>query len=135
MMKSVARLSGGIVLAALLAFAPSAFGRSANLTVAGAVSVSHVVPGFLTFAFDGRGGNSWDNNGNGCSQGKNGNDWGWGWGQGGNNGGKCQSVPEGGTALMYVVLAGLACFGAIVLRSRRQGDAQDQLGEAAHSDR
>src|ERR1017187_518197 len=30
------------------------------------------------------------------------------------------AVPEGGTALAYLLLAGLACFGAMVLRSRRQ---------------
>ena len=31
---------------------------------------------------------------------------------------KKQSVPEGGSALMYVTLAGLSCFGAMIIRSR-----------------
>jgi hypothetical protein len=35
-------------------------------------------------------------------------------------GNKCAAVPEGGTSLMYLLLAGLACLGGIVLRSRRQ---------------
>ena len=33
---------------------------------------------------------------------------------------KCAAVPEGGSALMYLLLASLTCFGAVVLRSRRQ---------------
>jgi hypothetical protein len=33
---------------------------------------------------------------------------------------KCAAVPEGGPALMYLLLASLTCFGAMVLRSRRQ---------------
>jgi hypothetical protein len=33
---------------------------------------------------------------------------------------KCAAVPEGGSALMYLLLASLTCFGAMVLRSRRQ---------------
>jgi hypothetical protein len=35
----------------------------------------------------------------------------------------CQPVPEGGAAAMYLLLAGLSCFGALVLRSRRQARA------------
>lgn len=34
------------------------------------------------------------------------------------------SVPEGGATLAYVFMAGLACFGAMVLRSRRQMSAR-----------
>ena len=33
---------------------------------------------------------------------------------------ECAAVPEGGSALMYLLLASLTCFGAMVLRSRRQ---------------
>jgi hypothetical protein len=33
---------------------------------------------------------------------------------------KCAAVPEGGSPLMYLLLASLTCFGAMVLRSRRQ---------------
>jgi hypothetical protein len=35
----------------------------------------------------------------------------------------CQPVPEGGAAAMYLLLAGLSCFGAVVLRSRRHKNA------------
>ena len=34
------------------------------------------------------------------------------------------SVPEGGATLAYVFMAGLACFGAMVLKSRRQMSAR-----------
>jgi len=33
------------------------------------------------------------------------------------------AVPEGGTAALYLLLAGLACFGAVVIRSRRLATA------------
>jgi hypothetical protein len=33
---------------------------------------------------------------------------------------KCAAVPEGGSPLMYLLLASLTCIGAMVLRSRRQ---------------
>jgi hypothetical protein len=31
---------------------------------------------------------------------------------------KCQQVPEGGSALIYVLGAGIACVGAVISRSR-----------------
>ncbi len=31
---------------------------------------------------------------------------------------RCQSVPEGGSALVYVLGAGIACVGAVISRSR-----------------
>ena len=31
---------------------------------------------------------------------------------------KCQPVPEGGSALVYVLGAGVACLGAVISRSR-----------------
>jgi hypothetical protein len=66
------------------------------------------------------GGNGWDNNG-------------------GNGGGSCgygricepqppspnAHIPEGGAPLMYLLLAGLACLGAMVLRSRRQASMSE----------
>jgi hypothetical protein len=61
--------------------------------------------------------------GSGCSnnQQQNNDGWGWGgWGGGGGNGGGCTTVPEGGTTLMYVLLAGAGCLGAIAIRSRRK---------------
>jgi len=35
-------------------------------------------------------------------------------------GSKCAAVPEGGTPLTYLLLAGFTCLGAMVLRSRRR---------------
>jgi hypothetical protein len=35
------------------------------------------------------------------------------------NCGKTATVPEGGTSLMYLALAGLCCFGAMAYRMRR----------------
>jgi hypothetical protein len=32
---------------------------------------------------------------------------------------KCKAMPEGGSGLMYLLLAGVSCFGAIIFRSRR----------------
>jgi len=34
-------------------------------------------------------------------------------------------VPEGGTAVLYVLLAGLCCAGAIVVRSRRKASLSE----------
>ena len=31
---------------------------------------------------------------------------------------KCQQVPEGGSAMVYVLGAGIACLGAVISRSR-----------------
>jgi hypothetical protein len=132
MMKSVARYSAYVVFVALLCFAPCAFGQgtvNAKATSAG-TSVLNYTPSFFAFTFapggrggdHSRGGNGGGNgNGNGCSnQGSGGGGW-WGGNGGGNNGGGgCVAVPEGGTTLMYLLLAGLACFGAVALRSRRQ---------------
>jgi len=40
---------------------------------------------------------------------------------------KCAAVPEGGSPLMYLLLGGLTCFGAMVLRSRRQVGAKGSV--------
>jgi hypothetical protein len=128
MMKSMSKLSM-IALAAVVCFAPFALGQS---TAHGSVaSVRRAVPGFLAFAFDrdhNRGGNN--GGGNTCGS-QGGNEWDKGgkdgWGGGGNNGGgNCQSVPEGGSNLMYLFLASLACFGVLFAQSLRKGTAQDR---------
>jgi hypothetical protein len=135
-MKSVARFSAWVAFAALLCFASSAFGQgTANLKInAGNRVLTYAPPSFLTFTFgpggDHRsgdpayGGNNSGNNGCGNQGGGWGgggwNDQGWG---GGNGGGGCTPVPEGGTSLMYIFLAGSSCFGAMLLRSRRQSHA------------
>jgi hypothetical protein len=132
-------LSGLVAFAALLCFLPSAFGQSrANVQPTSAVhSVLNYAPSsLLAFALtsgsnyynDGKGGKG--NNG-GYGNGGNGGYGNGGYGNGGNGGngggcsytqvnGKCAAVPEGGTALMYLLLAGLSCLGAMILRSRRQ---------------
>jgi len=130
-MKSISKLSM-IALAVVLCFAPFAFGQGA--AHGSAATVSHAVPGFLTFAFDrdrhhgggnngcgSQGGNGWDDKGD--------KDWG-----GGNNGGgNCQSVPEGGSNLMYLFLASLACFGVLFVQSLRKRTAHDQLTETVQT--
>ena len=126
-MKLITRFSVGVAFAALLCFAPSAFGQSPvniRATGAGYSFLSSTPSGFLAFTLS-LGGNQGGSS-SGCSN-EGRNDRGWdGWGGGGNNGGGgCTSVPEGGTALMYVLLAGLCCLGAMVFRSRRQAS----LGE------
>lgn len=134
-MKSLSKLSI-IALAAVLCFAPFAFGQGA--AHGSSATVSHAVPGFLAFAFDrdrhhgGNGGNNGCGNqgGNGWDD-KGGKD---GWGGGGNNGGgNCQSVPEGGSNLMYLFLASLACFGVLFVQSLRKSTEHDQLTETVQT--
>lgn len=109
-----------------MCFLPSAFGQSrANVK---ATSATHSVLNYepsslLAFAFT-SGHDLYNNNG----KGGNGGYGNGGYGNGGNgNGGtcsyspskggdKCAAVPEGGTPLMYLLLAGLSCLGAMVLR-------------------
>jgi hypothetical protein len=146
-MKSSSKFSM-IALAAALCFAPGVFGQSPTSVQHTAVSgvigqsiLSQGLPSFLTFAFDrdhvnnGGDNNGWGNNGCG-SQGGNGWDKGRndGWGGGGNNGGgHCQSVPEGGSNLMYLFLASLACFGALLIQSLRKAEEYDQVAETAQT--
>jgi hypothetical protein len=133
-MKSVARFSALVAFAALLCFAPYAFSQGPdNVRVAGAGnSVRNYAPsGFLTFALslggNPKGGNPVNGGRNGCgNQGGRGGWFGEGW-FGGGGGGGCAPVPvpEGGTALMYLLLAGLCCVGAMILRSRRPAGVRE----------
>lgn len=125
-MKSVYRLSGFVFLAGLMCFLPSAFGQSpAN---AKATSATHSVlnnrpSSLLAFAFtsghdlynnNGKGGNGgYGNGGNGKGGDGNGGTCSYSPSKGGD---KCAAVPEGGAPLMYLLLAGLSCLGAMVLR-------------------
>ena len=141
-MKPVYRLSGLVAFASLLCFLPSAFGQSpasSRATSAAHSVVYYRLPNLLAFALT-SGNDLYNNNGKG-NQGNNGGYGNGGNGYGGNGGygnggGSCgfgricgpqppppspyARVPEGGTPLMYLLLAGLCCFGAMVLRSRRQ---------------
>jgi len=118
-MKSTARFSLLLVFAALLCFAPCAVGQ--GITVTGNSVLNQAPPAFLTFGpgLGGLPGDSQNNNGKCDGQGGNG---GWDWLFGGDtnhNCGKTATVPEGGTSLMYLALAGLCCFGAMAYRMRR----------------
>ncbi|MGB2602293.1 MAG: hypothetical protein WBC78_01770 [Candidatus Sulfotelmatobacter sp.] len=110
-MKSTARITT-VAFAAVLCFASCAFARD---TISTKTNIGSPALLTLTLGFGNQGGHNNNNNGNGCSN--QGGDWGWG--GGGGNGGNCKSVPEGGTALTYLSLAGLCCLGAVVFRSRR----------------
>jgi hypothetical protein len=131
MIKSMARIWVWVAFAALLGFASCAFGQdevNLNVKVMSARNGLLNVPSSffaLALASDHRGGDSL--HGNGCgdrprrdSIGRDHGRWG-----GGGNGGGCASVPEGGTAMMYLLLAGLSCLGPVVLRSRRQACARE----------
>ena len=132
MMKSITSFPAWVAFAALLCFAPSAFGQGTSnikATGSGYTFLNAAPSSFLAFTLGPRAprsGNQGANNGCG-NQGWADRGWdGWAWGGGGNNGGGgCSSVPEGGTALLYVLLAGLCCAGAIVVRSRRKASLSE----------
>ena len=106
-MKSLTKLSAWIILAGIFCLAPCAIAQGQN----------RLQPIQRNSE---QGGGGCSNQGGGGGWGGGGWGWGWdGWGNGGNNGG-CTAVPEGGTTLMYLSIAGLCCFGAVVARSRRQ---------------
>jgi hypothetical protein len=116
-MKSMARITT-VAFAAVLGFASCAFAQD---TVNARMNIGSPALLTLTLGFDNHGGhNNYNGGSNGCGN-QGGGGWGgdWGWGGGSNNGGNCQSVPEGGTTLTYLSLAGLCCLGALVFRSRR----------------
>ncbi len=126
-MKSMYRLSGLMAFAALLCFLPSAFAQSQVNTKVVTHSVLNYQPSSL-LAFALTSGHDLYNNGKG-NNGGYGNGGNGGYGNGGNGGScgytnakgdKCAAMPEGGTPLMYLLMAGLSCLGAMVLRSRRQ---------------
>ena len=129
MIKSLASFSAWVVFAGLLCFAPCAPGQtsvSANVANAGNGVLNYAAPSFLVFTLSpnndlkdrqdrrvDRGvGSTCGNQGGGRDS--IGRDFG-GWGSISG----CTSVPEGGTTFMYLSLAGLCCFGAMVLGARR----------------
>jgi hypothetical protein len=116
--KPLCRVSVLVSFAAVLFFLPSAFGlNTANSKLAGSgPTVRNFEPSnFLAFAFtsgedffkDNK--DNKDKKDNGCNA--SGQKW-------GNNCSK--ALPEGGTSVMYLLLAGLACLGGMALRSRRE---------------
>ena len=103
-MNSLAKLSLRLVLVILFCFAPGAFaqGRTNSLI---ASHVSDVASYTFTSTFLFNPIDKGEDNNKKCDpRGRN----------------KCAAVPEGGSALMYLLLASLTCSGAMVLRSRRQ---------------
>jgi hypothetical protein len=100
---------------AFLCFLPFALSQSATFEASSGNTVLKSEPSNL-LAFALTSGNDFfkDNNKNNSKTNKcDSRDYGWD-----NNCAK--AVPEGGTALMYLLLAGLACVGGVVLRSRRE---------------
>lgn len=131
MMKSITRFSVGMVFAGLLCFAPCAFGQGTVGTKAPGVgynllknvSLKSAPVSFLAFRLGPH--DFWRGDHGGSSGGCSSQDSNYrrseagGWRGDSNGASGCTSVPEGGTALMYVLLAGLGCLGAIAFRSRR----------------
>jgi len=114
--KPLCRVSVLVSLAAVLFFLPSAFGlNTANSKLGSGPTVRNFEPSLLAFALtsgddffkDNK--DNKDKKDNGCNA--SGQKW-------GNNCSK--ALPEGGTSVMYLLLAGLACLGGMALRSRRE---------------
>jgi hypothetical protein len=126
-MKSISKFST-VTFAAFLCFASCAFAQDTahgKTTGVGSGVLNYAPSAVLTLTLDfgnkGNNGNNGNNGGKGCTSNQGGrNGWDWGWGGGGNNGGGCTTVPEGGTTLTYLSLAGLCCLGAVVFRRRQQ---------------
>ena len=126
-MKSTAKFSALVVMAAMFGFATCAFGQASPVKAGSSLSlVAFFAPPAHHYGRPGwgggGGGNGGGGNGGGCQQGGNG---GWGndgWGGGGGNGGNC--VPEGGNSVTYLSLAGLLCAAAVGFRLRRRTAVQ-----------
>jgi hypothetical protein len=111
--KALCRWSGLICFAAFLCFPAYSFGQgTANIKAKNARHLLLNLKPSSLLAFTT--GDDWYKGGKGGKGGGcNSNDDKWG--------GKCSAAPEGGAPLMYLLLAGVSCLGAMVLRSRRQG--------------
>jgi hypothetical protein len=113
--KPLCRVSVLVFFAAFLCFLPSAFGQNtanSKVTRNGPTVRNFEPSNFLAFALTSGDDFFKDNKvnkDNKCGSRDNGWD------------NKCaKAVPEGGSPLMYLLLAGLACLGGMVLRSRQQ---------------
>jgi len=122
-MKSVSRFSVWIVFAGVLCLAPCASGQdkfNSRVTSSGN-SVLNASAEFLAFVLSPVSAHKVVNNdqvGTACGNpGEGSDDRRWG--------GACTPVPEGGTALTYLLFAGLCCMGAIILRSQRKASARE----------
>ena len=108
-MKSMGKLSAA-VFAAVLFLTPCAFGQGTPNHMGLVMNAPALFT--LPVVLDNQNGN------NGCS--KQANQGWWDWGFRDDNQGGCKTVPEGGTTLTYLSLAGIFCVGAFVLRPRRE---------------
>jgi hypothetical protein len=108
-MSSLGMFSARVILVASLCVASFAFGQtavnSATINSRSMVTSSSVVPALFVHEFD-----KHDKDKHDCDGDRR-------------RDSHCQAVPEGGAAAMYLLLAGLTCFGAMVLRSRSQVNA------------
>ncbi len=126
-MKPLSKISGLVFISAFLCFLPCAFGQSTtNSRITGSGhAVLNVEPSrFLAFAltkgdefFKGNNNNNNNNNGNNYNNNGKGGGCDAAYGKKANS---CAAMPEGGTSLMYLLLAGFTCLGGMVLRSRRE---------------
>ena len=124
--KSSCRVSGFVFLAAFLCFLPCAFGQSTanpGATASGHGVLNAQPTNFLAFALT-KGDDFFKNNNKNNNNNNNNN------GKGGCSGSyssydkkstNCAAMPEGGTPLIYLLVAGFSCLGGVVLRSRQQG--------------
>jgi hypothetical protein len=104
-MKSVTGFSLGMVIATVLFFASSALGQTAR------VSVATGAPASSTMLLSDHGSS------NVCSTEIVGT-WRWQDSRWNRRIDTCMAVPEGGSAMIYLLLCGLVCSGAVVLRSK-----------------
>jgi hypothetical protein len=124
-MKPVFRFSVGMALAAILCFAPCAFGSSLTNLTGATIGLPHSTLSASLLVALAPGNNirrnniDSENNSNLC-----GDDWGWDGGGWSGNGGGCSSVPEGGSALAYLLIGGLCCAGALGLKLRTRALTQ-----------
>jgi hypothetical protein len=110
-MNSLAKFSLWLVLATLFCFAPGAFAQGRTNPVL-ASHVRNVTSYAFTSTFLFKPIDNGKNKNHPCDpRGPN----------------RCAAVPEGGSALTYLLLASLTCFGAMVLRSRRQVRARGSV--------
>jgi len=111
-MKSTTRYLVPIVFATLFCFAPVALGLStvnAHSGDGGTLLLGHTSSSIFAHTFgSGLGPKDSHHKGGGCES----RDRSWD--------GGCGAVPEGGTALVYLSLAGLSCLGAAIFWVRRQ---------------
>jgi hypothetical protein len=111
-MKSAARFSVLVMFAALFCFAPLALGHStakASFGDRGTFALSNTASSVFALTFSSGLEPKGDHHKRGGCDSR---DKGWD--------GGCSAVPEGGTTLVYLSLAGISCLGAAIFWMRRR---------------